>query len=689
MATPMKKALRASHLTLGVCYYPEHWPESLWEDDYRRMREMGLEIVRLAEFAWSIFEPEEGRFEFGLFDRAIDLAHRHGLQVILGTPTATPPAWLTSKYPEALNATQEGIVYRHGQRRHYNYNAPVYRELSARIADRMAAHYAAHPALIGWQIDNELNCETNAFYSEADHTAFREWLRRRYGTLDALNKAWGAVFWNQTYSDWAQVHLTRPTPSSSPNPHLALDEKRFFSDSAIAFAQLQAEAIRAHDKTHFVTTNGLFGHLDSHRLTDELLDFFAYDSYPAFAALAPGTREDALLDRKWSVNLSAVRDVSPTFMVMEQQSGPGGWVNRLELPTPKPGQIRLWTYQSIAHGADAVLYFRWRTAPFGTEIYWHGINDCHNRPNRRCAEVAQVGREAARLEGLAGSRYVADVALLRDYDNEWDGELDTWHGPYEWQSGDAWSKALQHRHVPFDRVALRPGTTVDELSRYRCLVYPHPAILPDETADLLKAYVAQGGRIVFGCRTGYKDARGHCPMRPFPGPVADLCGIAVEDFTRIGPYQHEPTLDWPDAARRWAPLRTGPFNDVLAPQGAEVLAAYADDAGYYAGKPALTRHRWGAGEAYYYGGVFTAAVAQAMADALGLEAPLQDWLGLPRDVELAIRESASGERFVFLLNYAETWQTVTLHEPRTNRLTGQACEGEFELEPFGVAVFAD
>ena len=686
----MEKALRAARVRLGVCYYPEHWPETLWEDDLRRMREMGLEVIRIGEFAWSLFEPEEGRFTFDLFDRVMDLAHRHGLGVILGTPTATPPAWLTHKYPEVLNVSQAGVVYRHGQRRHYNYNAPVYRELCARIAGRVAAHYHDHPALLGWQIDNELNCEVNVFYAPADQAAFRAWLQDRYGTLDRLNEAWGAVFWSQTYSNWEQVHLTGPTPSAAPNPHQALDEKRFFSDSAIAFARLQAEAIRAHDTAHFITTNGLFGHLDSHKLTDETLDFFSYDSYPQFATLWPDGGDDPLLDRRWGANLSITRDISPLFCVMEQQSGPGGWVNRIEQPTPRPGQLRLWTYQSIAHGADLVLYFRWRTATMGTEIYWHGINDYHNRPNRRCAEVAQVGREVERLgAALAGARYRADVALLKDYANEWDGELDTWHGPYERQSVAAWFKALQHRHVPADIVYLRPETAPADLARYRCLIYPHPTILTDDTAAVLKEYVRAGGTLVFGCRTGYKDARGHCVMRPFPGPVADLCGVTVEDFTRIGPYEMEPTLRWEVPAGHPGPFASGPFNDILRVESAQaqVLASYAADAGYYAGKPALVKHPWGGGSAYTFGGVFTAPVAHALADHLSLVSPLADLLTVPPSVELAVREQPNaGDRFVFLLNYADTPQTVRIDGGATDLLSGERLDGERTLPPYEVLV---
>lgn len=187
----MPKSLSLDRFHLGACYYPEHWDESLWSDDLIRMKELGFSIIRIGEFAWSIFEPEEGKFEFTLFDRFLEQADANGIQVIMGTPTATPPAWLTYKYPEVLNVSMEGVTFQHGQRRHYNYSSPVYLELCARITREMAQHYKDHPAIIGWQIDNELNCEINVFYAEADHQAFRRWLEAKYGTLEQLNKAWG------------------------------------------------------------------------------------------------------------------------------------------------------------------------------------------------------------------------------------------------------------------------------------------------------------------------------------------------------------------------------------------------------------------------------------------------------------------------------------------------------------------
>jgi len=685
----MTKSLHVERVQMGVCYYPEHWPEALWADDYRRMRELGFSVVRLAEFAWGIFEPKEGTFSFDLFDRAIALAHEHGLQVILGTPTATPPAWLTHRYPEVLNVTQTGVQYRHGQRRHYTYNAPIYRDLCARIVRKLAEHYGNHPAVIGWQIDNELNCETNVFYAAADHAAFCTWLQHKYGNLDHLNRAWGTVFWSQTYTDWNQVGLTGPTPSDSPNPHQALDEKCFFSDSAISFARLQADILREVAPNQWITTNGIFGHLDSHQMTEEMLDFISYDSYPNFGTIFPDAGPEPLLDRKWSWNLSVARSISPNFCVMEQQSGAGGWTNRIAQPSPKPGQMRLWTYQSIAHGADMVLYFRWRTATMGTEIYWHGINDYSNRPNRRVHEAAQIGREIDALgERVTGTRTAAEVAIVRDYPNEWDGELDVWHGPYTAQSTQAWFKVLQYRHIPLDALYLQPTTSLEDLALYPVLIYPHPAIMTDATAALLAAYVHQGGTLMFGCRTGYKDATGQCPMRPMPGPVAELCGITVADWTRIGPHEAAPAVQWRDA--------TGPtvtaaqFNDVLQVEAgsAEVLAEYAG--GYYAGSPALVRNVHGSGSVYYYGAVFTEEAAAALLERLRLTSPAGDWLALPQPVELCIRQHAqTGERVIFLLNYSDQPQTITLHKAATNMLSGQSVQGRLELAPFDVCILAE
>jgi beta-galactosidase len=680
----MIKKVNEDRVQLGVCYYPEHWSEALWEDDMRRMKQLNFKYIRIGEFAWSIFEPQEGVFQFDLFDKVCDLANEHGLQVIMGTPTATPPAWLTHKYPEVLNASKSGVSYNHGQRRHYNYSAKIYREKCAIITTKLAEHYKDHAAVVGWQIDNELNCETNVFYAQADHVAFREWLQQKYGTLEKLNDAWGAVFWNQTYSDWEQVHLIRPTPSDSPNPHQALDEKRFISDNTISFAKLQADILRKEAPRQWVTTNGIFGHLDSHKLTDDLLDFFSYDSYPQFSSISQEAGDRPLLDRRVSSNLSVARSMSPNFCIMEQQSGPGGWVNRMEMPSPKPGQMRLWTYQSIAHGADMVLYFRWRTATVGTEIYWHGINDYHNRPNRRVREVEQIGQELMKIgEHIAGKIYRSKIAIIRDYANEWDGELDRWFGPLIWKSEMAWFKTLQYNHIPMDYVFLQSKLTIKDLLSYEVLIYPHGAVMTLETAALLREYAEQGGKLIFGARTGYKDEFGKCRMQEMPGPVAELCGIIVEDFTLITGTEKPALLQW--SGNDTEELIAEGFNDILQVESdsVEVIAHYKDK--YYSGKPALTRNTVGKGIVYYYGAAFNEAVVEKLLPNLSLISPVSDWCELPQAVELAIRSSDDGDA-VFLLNYSSEAVKLIFKKQVQDQITGRLLENDVELEAYGVVV---
>lgn len=695
----MKSAIQLDQLQLGVCYYPEQWPETLWEDDMRRMRELNLSVIRIAEFAWSAFEPEEGVFTFELFDKVMDLAHRYGLQVIIGTPTATPPAWLTHKYPEVLNATQDGDLMHHGMRKHCNLSSPKFRELSARITRKIVEHYKDHPALIGWQIDNELNCEISVYYAEADHEAFREWVKRKYSSLDELNRAWGTSFWNQQYTSWEQIYLPRRTPNvGSNNPHQALDEKRFISDNTISYVQLQSEIIRELDVKHWITTNGLFGHIDNHEMTERQLDFMSYDSYPQFGTMSAGDGEiHPLRDRQWSFNLSCTRSISSNYCVMEQQAGPGGWVNRMQMPSPRPGQMRLWTYQSVLHGTDLLIYFRWRTALFGTEMYWHGLNDHHNQSNRRLQEAKQIGEEFTRIgQAIAGTQYTADIAIVRDYDNLWDGEMDAMHGPMEWKSVYAWYKQLQLRHIPADVLYMRKRTALEELQSYHTLIYPHPAIMTERTAALLEQYVQQGGRVIFGTRTAYKNIDGHCNMALLPGPVADLCGITVQEYTLINGSVQAPLLRWKinqaplehEQHQKSVKLTADAFNDVLKIQSAEVevVAEYASD--YYAGSPALTRKPHGQGEAWYYGAVFNEGIVEKLIEQLGWQSPVADWLEIPPQVEFGIRER-NQNRHVFLLNYSSEPAAVQINKPCSDLLTGNPLAGEVQLPGYGVWILAE
>ena len=680
----MRQIVNGKEMVLGTCYYPEHWPESLWEEDLERMLECGIQVIRIAEFAWSKVEPNEGVFTYEFFDRFLDLAREKGMKVIFCTPTATPPAWLTEKYPEVLNGTIDGVLFRHGGRRHYNYNSPVYQEKTRIITEAFASHYGPHPAVIGWQIDNELNCERDEFYSESDTAAFRVFLQKKYGSLDKLNEAWGTTFWNQTYTDWKEVHIPRTTPSNNTNPHEVLDYTRFISDSACRYAKLQSDIIRKYVKPgDFITTNGLFSNLDNQRMAEESLDFIMYDSYPNFAFTKENYEKFSatLQDRMWSRNLTEVRAVSPNFGIMEQQSGANGWNNRMAAPTPKPGQMTLWTMQSAAHGADYVSYFRWRTCTMGTEIYWHGILDYSGRENRRLREVREIHRKFQAISEAAGSRYEARTAVLKDYDNIWDAQLDIWHGDVDRLSQQSLFLAAQKSHTPMDYVYLREDTTAEDLKKYQVIFYPHPVIVNQQRAAILEEYVKDGGCLVLGCRSGYKDMTGKCVMDRLPGLFAKMSGTDIPEYTRVNPDDEPVYIDW-DGIR----LEAAVFNDQLEPltADAQVLGRYENC--YYAGSPGLICNVLGAGKVYYFGAAFTEETARVFLEKLGAASPYADVLELPWECELAVREK-DGRKYYFVLNYKKTPVKIQVKEALVDLYTGETVSGQVELEAFGTKVY--
>ncbi len=652
----MDKKLNIDHITLGVCYYPEHWDKSLWRDDLKRMKQYGIEVVRIAEFAWNKFEPHEGEFTFEFFDEFMDMALEEDMKVIFCTPSATPPAWMSEKYPEILNADIDGNLIHHGLRRHYNLSSEKYRFFVARITEKLAEHYSKYTNIVAWQLDNEINCECDLYYSESDHKGFREYLKNRFGTLDKLNEAVGAMFWNQTYTAWDEVHLPRRTNSGRMgNPHIGLLEKRFISDNVISFFRLQADIIRKYTNA-YITTNGLFGHIDYQRLVGEVLDFITYDNYPNFAyeRTLDVSRQNGVRDRNSSYNLTRTRAISPIFGIMEQQSGPSGWNFRMEQPAPKPGQVRLWTMQAIAHGADFVSYFRWRTCTFGNEMYWHGLNDYCNQPNRRTDELEKTYKDIQTLQAICGKEYVAEAVLLKDYDNEWDAEADVWHSEVDRISYDGWFRAFQKKHIPYDMKYIDDDTKVEELKKYKIAVYPHPTILPPKRAELLKEYAQQGGIVIFGCRTGYKNLDGHCYMMPMPGYAAELCGAEVEEFTFLSPYDEAQFVEI-GGRRVSAPC----FNDVLKITDGKSEGVF--ESNYYSGKCALSVKHIGEGRVYYFGAAFAEDTAKAFIDMENIKPPvdIEKYIDIPENIELAVR----GE-YIFLMNY-------------DGEVTEFACRGKF------------
>ncbi|WP_428938925.1 beta-galactosidase [Fontivita pretiosa] len=655
----------------GVCYYPEAWDPRRHESDIQRIARAGFNLVRMGEGAWSYWEPQEGRYQFELFDRVIELCRRHGIRVILGTPTYAGPAWIANKYPEVLRWNFERIPMKHGSRRFYNYTSPKFLELSDRICTALAEHYKDNDAVIGWQLDNEFNCHMDVSYAPSDTLAFRAWLKSKYRTIERLNRAWGTKFWSQTYSDWDEIDLPHPT-ATVLNPTQLLDESRFISDTVVSFAQRQAAILRRFNRRWLITHNGLFGNIDGPALAAKL-DFFSHDQYPLFYNDWP----------QYALDLVQARSLSFPWAILEQQSGPGGQMHYLHR-TPRPGEIRLWAWQSIAHGARLLSYFRWRTCPYAQEQHWHGLLDPDNRDNRRLQEATTVGRELRRLPpDLLDAPVVRSVALLRDFDNDInERRINTYIQDGAWELG-RWHAALAKMHIPVDIV-----WPTSDLSGYRVLVAPHLKILDAAIVKRMYAFVRGGGTLILGAQSGSKDRNGHLVQRPLPGLLCTLANVQIDDWTTL-PQNQTRTARMADGG---ASIEMISFVERLRPlsRSTKVLATWVtDDDLLPPGSAAITLHRIGRGAVIYIGGYLPThainAFVRAMIDDLSVSATID----ASEQVEAVARQMSSGTA-IFLLNHDRSSQRVAgLADGAMELLTGRRVSGgHLVLPPRGVAIVA-
>lgn len=512
-------------MKLGCCYYPEHWPESVWAEDARRMAAMGLSLVRIGEFAWSRIEPEPGSYDWTWLDRAIETLQGAGLQIILGTPTATPPKWLVDRMPDMVAIDEQGRPRGFGSRRHYCFSHEGYRAECARVVTAMAARYGQHPAIVMWQTDNEYGChDTVLSFSGAAASAFRGWLAARYGTVEALNAAWGNVFWSMEYRSFAEVdppHLT----VTEANPAHWLDYRRFASDEVASFNAAQVDIIRAHAPGRDITHNfmGFFTEFDHHAVGRDI-DVATWDSYPLgfleqfwFSAeekrayLRQGHPDIAAFHHDLYRGCSQGR-----WGVMEQQPGPVNWA-RFN-PAPLPGMVLLWTLEAAAHGAEFTSYFRWRQAPFAQEQMHAGLL----RPDSTEAEAADEVRAAA--EVLAGigpqAAAAAPVALVFSYEAAWVVGIQPQGASFRYlELAFECYSALRANGLDVDIVAPEA-----DLSDYRMVVVPTLPIVPPGFAEKLAALTCP---VLLGPRSGSKTASFCIPDGLAPGDLREVTGVTV------------------------------------------------------------------------------------------------------------------------------------------------------------------
>ncbi|MEM6666667.1 MAG: beta-galactosidase [Pseudomonadota bacterium] len=526
-------------LRLGVCYYPEHWPEEQWAADARRMAALGLKVVRLGEFAWSRLEPSRGKLDFDWLDRAIETLSIEGLKLVLGTPTATPPKWLVDEMPDMLAVGADGRARGFGSRRHYCFSHRGYRDECARIVTLLAKRYGHHPAVIAWQTDNEYGChDTTLSYSDAARDAFRDWLGARYQSPDALNRAWGNVFWSMEYGSIGEIELPVGAVTELNPAHL-MDFRRFASDEVVSFNRLQVDILRRHAPDHDILHNFMGRVLEfDHFAVGADLDISTWDSYPL------GFLEDRS-DRPAPFKRNFARVGDPDFQafhhdlyratssgrwwVMEQQPGPVNWAPAN--PVPQPGMVRLWTWEAFAHGAELVSYFRWRQAPFGLEQMHAGLLRPDGVEAPGFHEAKAVADEIAALD-LAGADLAAtpaSVALVFDYESAWAWSIQPQAEGFDYFRlvFDVY-RALRRMGLSVDIV---PPTT-DDLSAWRLVVIPG---LFAWTAALRKAVAKPTGLILIGPRSGSKTGAFSIPETLPPDLPAGLLDAAVTAVDSLRP----------------------------------------------------------------------------------------------------------------------------------------------------------
>ncbi len=689
-------------MKIGTYYYPEQWPREQWERDFDNIAAMGLQIVHMAEFAWYEMEPRPGEFHFEWLDTCIDMCKQRKLDVILCTPTAAPPIWLAQN-AQTLPMDEHGTRVRFGGRRHYSPTSPAFREATTRIVTAMAERYGQHPSIIGWQIDNELGSDFHD-QSEHSHKAFQSWLQRKYGSIDALNKAWGGQFWNTYYTDFSQVQLTPKGTIGYTNPHHALDSQRFWSWAFADFSKLQADILKPRVGERFITTNFMSLHQTCNP-ADFLGQYslFSWDSYPVTGW------DKNVVDESFRVadpsGISLMHDLMASYTgrwgLMEIQPGQINWSGVPVLVYP--GAVRLWLWTAIAHGAEFITTYRYRQPRFGVELFHHalvGTDGVTPTPGGR--EFIQVIDELKRLEAPKTAAAVAtaataatgaatpaapaaspapgkapkaaappaplpSVGLLFDFEQLW--YYTTLPHARRWDQRawlTQWYASLAHLGLRVNIV--HPNQPWPD--HMAMLVAPGVQMVDDALIRQFDDYANSGGNLVLTCRTGLMDRNGQLFEGPTAKPILPLIGGSIEAYDVLPDDMHG-IIEMDTVKYKW-----GAWGDLLyAESGTKVVAKYADQ--FYAGGAAVIGRKHGKGTVVYCGAYAEPAFTSALIDRIATNQKIPS-ANLPPRVQLLQRG-----RFKIALNYQLT--PFDAPAPRGAKLI----VGTRKVDPVSVAVWEE
>ncbi|MEU4607654.1 beta-galactosidase [Kribbella sp. NPDC023972] len=643
----------------GGDYNPEQWPDEVWAEDARLFDLAGVNTATIGVFSWGLLQPSEDVYDFSVLDRiTASLSDRN---VIMATATGAHPAWLARQYPEVTRVDFEGRKHVYGARHNHCPSSPIFQRLSVELAGRIAERYADLPNLVAWHVGNEYG---GSCYCDNCTAAFRVWLRNRYGTLDALNHAWCTTFWSHTFYDWDEIVAPSALSEHWRGPNhtafqgITLDYLRFMSDALLENFKAEKTAIRQYSDAP-VTTNlmGFYRPLDYFRWAEHL-DVISWDNYPPDDRSAP----------RMALTHDLMRGLKggQSFWLMEQT--PSTTACRDVNPVKRPGVMRLWSYQALAHGSDTVLFFQLRASRGASEKY-HGavINHASRSDTRVFQEVAALGAELPRLAPLVGAETRSKVALMLDWNSWWAVEISdgpSRHVSYV-RTAIAWYAAVQRLDVDVDVVPVDA-----DISSYDVVLAPLLHMVPDGLGERLEEFVSQGGTLVTGVLSGRVDVDDNAFLTDIPGPLARVLGVRVDETDAQDPSVVNPVqLDGVTAEGSLV-------FDLIIPEGAEVVGTYTAD--FYAGTAAVTRHRFGAGQAWYLGTMLDAGGLDAVLGSVVDEAGLTGSYARIDGVE-ARRRYKDGQRYLFLLNHGDREVRVAADMTGTDLITGAQVEAGAKL----------
>lgn len=649
-------------VAFGCDYNPEQWSPEVWPEDVRLMREAGISIVAINVFGWALIEPRPGEFDFSGLDEVVRLLAENGIGINFGTGTASPPPWLTTLHPEILPMAADGTRRWPGGRQAYCPSSPVFREYAKRLAVAVATRYGQHPAVRMWHVSNELGCHNALCYCDVSAEAFREWLQRRYGSIDALNEAWGTTFWSQRYSRWEDVLPPRATLSVG-NPTQALDFARFSSDEVLECYLVEEKAIRDLTEAPVTTNLMVTAHIRTQNYWDWTghVDIVANDHYLDHRLDTPH-RELA-----FSADLTRGLAGGRPWMLMEQATGAVNWQPRNL--SKAPGEMLRNSLTHVARGADSICFFQWRASAQGTEKFHSGLLPHAGTDSHKWREVLELGDVLGNFAEVVGSRVVADVAILFSWESQWAADfdsrptqdvryLDQVHASY---------RALWDAGITADVV--RPGS---DLSGYRFVIVPALYLVRDSEAEIISRFVEEGGTALITFFSGIVDEDDRVRLGGYPGAFRDLLGVRTDEFFPLDAGEVV-LLDDGSHASIWT--------ERVESRGAEIIASFLD--GPVRGHPAVTRNAFGDGNAWYVacglepaglGDVLVAAARDA-----GVVVPAERGL----DVETVLRRSDAAD-YLFIINHGEA--SIVREAEGVDLVTGATAAGRIEIPSGAVRV---